>query len=333
MELDRESKNNRLSDCAPQERPVSLFESSASWIGDPSEAFENFVSSTAFSPGRAMRRSSIIVYCSMWSKFSRWLSDKSMSIGDILSKDFVEFSKDCNITGQNQIRYFGLLSRVCDHLVIVGVMRSNPLSIQPATGEKVSSKHLPDPEPLWLDEKSRVKFWNALPGDETWTGHRNRAMIVCMLGGGLKTSHVISLKIESIDFCDDIAHLRIYPSGIGRWHKTEMDATMSKELRLWLNRLETLGIPGNYVFPSDRSGSGLHASTVWRQTKECFVRSGLQFKHLGGSILRHTFAVSSFEMRKDAEVIREQLGHHRQESTGRYFDLLNDKSAHPPRLL
>jgi site-specific recombinase XerD len=159
----------------------------------------------------------------------------------------------------------------------------------------------------------------AAPDQTTWSGRRDRTLLLVALQTGLRVSELIGLRCQDIILSTG-AHVRC----TGKGRKTR-SVPLRKEVVLalgnWLR--ERKGEPTDPVFPSargqafSRDGIGYilfqHVSTA---QKKC---ASLKGKRVTAHVLRHTTAMSLLQAGVDRSVIAMWLGHESMETTQIYF--------------
>lgn len=136
---------------------------------------------------------------------------------------------------------------------------------------------------------------------------RNRCMMELLYACGLRVSEMADLKINSIQFDENIVRVtgkgskeRIVPIG----------HIALNYLKRYLNttRNELLGESVSpYLFLSNR-GKRLNRERIWAIVKEAAQRAGIN-RNIHPHTLRHSFASHLLENGADLRVIQEMLGH------------------------
>ena len=158
----------------------------------------------------------------------------------------------------------------------------------------------------------------AAPDQKTWTGRRDRALILLAIQTGLRVSELINLKCQDI-ILGSGAHVRCRGKG-----RKDRCTPLSKEsmavMRTWLkeHRCE----PSEPLFPSSRGGplsrdaiEYILAKHVALASKKCL---SLQRKRISPHTLRHTTAMNLLQHGVDRFVIALWLGHESVETTQMY---------------
>ncbi len=159
----------------------------------------------------------------------------------------------------------------------------------------------------------------AVPDAETWTGRRDRTLLLVAVQTGLRISELIGLR------CGDV-HLgpgaRVACHGKGRKERvTPLTAATVAVLRAWL--AERDGLSGAPVFPA-RTGGRLSRDAVEHRLTHPSRRAAvacpsLAAKTVTAQVLRHTAAMRQLEAGVDTTVIALWLGYERVDTTAIYI--------------
>jgi site-specific recombinase XerD len=159
----------------------------------------------------------------------------------------------------------------------------------------------------------------AAPDISTWTGRRDRALLLVATQTGLRVSELINLRCENVVLGTG-AHVRC--EGKGRKQRcTPLRRDAVAVVEAWLR--ERHGLSEDPVFPSLRGGS-LSRDAVERlvtkhaETAQLRCRS-LAHKRVTPHVLRHTAAMDLLQHGVDRSVIALWLGHESPETTQIYL--------------
>jgi integrase/recombinase XerD len=172
-----------------------------------------------------------------------------------------------------------------------------------------------------IDFLSRVESDTLInaPDQTTWSGRRDRTLVLLALQTGLRISELIGLRCKDV-VLETGAHVRC----TGKGRKTR-PVPLRKEvviaLRHWLR--ERKGEPTDPVFPSARgqalSRDGVEyilSQHVKMAEKKC---PSLKGKRVTAHVLRHSTAMSLLHAGVDCSVISLWLGHESMETTQIYL--------------
>jgi site-specific recombinase XerD len=157
------------------------------------------------------------------------------------------------------------------------------------------------------------------PDQTTWSGRRDRTLLLVALQTGLRVSELIGLRCQDA-VLESGAHVRC----TGKGQKTRC-VPLRKEvvaaLRLWMR--ERRGQPTEAIFTNARgqpfSRDGVHyvlAQHVKRARATC---PSLKTKRVSPHVLRHSCAMSLLQHGVDRSVIALWLGHESMETTQIYL--------------
>jgi site-specific recombinase XerD len=168
-------------------------------------------------------------------------------------------------------------------------------------------------------DRSQIDALLAAPDLSTWTGRRDRTLLMVAIQTGLRVSELIGLR------CQDVAlgaGAHVNCVGKGRKHRgTPLRQDVAAVVAAWLR--ERAGQPADPVFTSLR-GSQLSRDAVERlvtrhATAACKYCPSLQRKKVTPHLLRHTAAMELLQHGVDRSVIALWLGHESVETTQAYL--------------
>ncbi len=159
----------------------------------------------------------------------------------------------------------------------------------------------------------------AAPDLTTWSGRRDRALLMLAVQTGLRAAELTSLRCEDIVLGSG-AHVRC--EGKGRKSRcTPLRKDTILVLRSWLR--ERQGQPGEPVFPTTRGTALSHDALQYMLDKHLPAARqqcpSLTRKHVTPHVLRHTLAMDLLHHGADQTVIALWLGHESPETTSIYL--------------
>jgi len=157
------------------------------------------------------------------------------------------------------------------------------------------------------------------PDLNTWSGRRDRALLLLTVRTGLRASELTGLHCENV-----VLHPSAYVECLGKGRKqrrTPLRRDTVIVLREWLR--ERNGKPSDPVFPTTQ-GNGLgHDGLDYLLKKHLAVARhrcpSLRQKHITFHCLRHSLAMSLLNGGADRSVIALFLGHEQVETTSVYL--------------
>ena len=164
-----------------------------------------------------------------------------------------------------------------------------------------------------------IKALLAAPDPQTWTGHRDRTLLLVAVRTGLRASELIGLRKQDVVLGIG-AHVRCL--GKGRKERcTPLCKDTATALRSWL-RVRG-GKPDDPLFPNARGGSLSHDGLEFLLAKHLATARAhcptLKKKHVTPHVLRHTAAMELLQHGVDRTVIALWLGHESVETTYIYL--------------
>jgi site-specific recombinase XerD len=159
----------------------------------------------------------------------------------------------------------------------------------------------------------------AAPNQETWSGRRDRTLLLLTLQTGLRVSEVVGLRCQDIVLAAG-AHVRC----TGKGRKTRC-IPLRKEiiaaLRLWLR--EQKAQPADALFPNAQgkpmSRDGVEYLLAKHLAAARLRCPTLKSKRVSPHVLRHTTAMDLLQHGVDRSVIALWLGHESMETTQAYL--------------
>ncbi len=155
------------------------------------------------------------------------------------------------------------------------------------------------------------------------SGLRNRALIVVLWRGGLRSAEALALELRDVD--QEAGTVTIRHGKGNRRRVVGLDPPAFAVLERWLAVRRELGIPrGAPVFCMITNGNRGRpmGAAYWREAiKKLGVKAGIE-KRVHSHGLRHTHAVELMREGVPLLVIQRQLGHSSLQITQRYLDHL-----------
>lgn len=157
------------------------------------------------------------------------------------------------------------------------------------------------------------------PDKATWTGRRDRTLLLTAIQTGLRVSELIGLQCEHVVLGTG-AHVRC--EGKGRKQRcTPLLRETAQVMLSWLGEIN--GLPGDPVFPSIRGGHLSRDAVERLVAKHCKTAQqqcpSLNRKKVTPHVLRHTAAMELLRHGVDRSVIALWLGHESVETTQMYL--------------
>jgi integrase/recombinase XerD len=159
----------------------------------------------------------------------------------------------------------------------------------------------------------------AAPDLNTWSGRRDRALLLLAVQTGLRASELLGLRCQDIVLGPG-AHVRCQGKG-RKVRNTPLRKETTAVLRSWLR--ERQGQPSEPAFPTTSRRGLSHDGLQYLLTKHLAVArrhcTSLSSKHVTPHVLRHTLAMDLLHHGVDRSVIALWLGHESVETTSMYL--------------
>jgi len=154
------------------------------------------------------------------------------------------------------------------------------------------------------------------PSSRAPTGLRNRALIACMYGAGLRISEVLALKPSDVNLDD--ASIRVLHGKGDKARTVGIDEGALLHMVRWMDARRARGIKGRVLFCT-LAGTQVSARYVRAMLVRAAQRAHIE-KRVHPHGLRHTHAVELDEAGFRVIEIQQQLGHASLNTTARYLD-------------
>jgi integrase/recombinase XerD len=157
------------------------------------------------------------------------------------------------------------------------------------------------------------------PDRNTWSGRRDRAMLLVAVQTGLRVSELAGLRVQDVVLG---AGAHVHCLGKGRKERcTPLRKEAVAVLRAWLR--ERTAAPTEPLFPNAQGGFLSRDGIEYLLAKHVQVARircpSLREKHVSPHVLRHSTAMDLLQAGVDSSVIALWLGHESVETTQIYF--------------
>ena len=314
---------------------------------EPCNRFLQHLTVRAFSPA------TVRAYAFDLANFAAFLADRSLGLGDVAPTDlfdYLDWQSQPAATGAKVVplrrrgaapatmnRRIAAVRSLFEHLVVVGDRADNPVpAARRASGLRGSRSGLlghvavrPKGGGRLVREAQRLP--ESLPAEEVTAffadleTHRDRAMMLAMVLGGLRAAEVRSLRLADVDL--GMRRVRVVGKG-GKERVVPVDEVFFTECAAYLRAERPAGCRTAQCFVVLRGPTRGHAITeaglrkVFRTHR---TRSGAV--RVRPHRLRHTYGTELAAAGIDLLVLRELMGHASPETTARYVHLSSDVLA------
>lgn len=243
--------------------------------------------------------------------------NKNTSIDNISNEDLKKYIKYLNDNGLNEksiARNISSLKSFYKFLVISKYITSN-------TSDSLYLPKIKKSLPSTLTEEEVFSLLDIKLIDNF--SHRNKAMLELLYASGLRVSELINLKLQDVDFSQDIIRTfgkgskeRIIP--IGDYAKEYLEKYIY-EYRGSMLKKET----SEYIFLNNH-GKKMTRQGFFKIIKKIAKEKGIN-KELSPHTLRHSFASHLLKYGADLRTIQELLGHSDISTTQIYTHITNEE--------
>lgn len=184
--------------------------------------------------------------------------------------------------------------------------------------ERVDSPKLRKSLPKFLSEADAKKLLEAADGK---FASRDRAIMMVMMGCGLRVSEVVSLNLDSIQ---DDGGIRVLGKG-NKERMVYMPDLTAECLNEYLTDRQALRIKEGHekaVFISN-IGTRLNVRAIQKMMDRTLLKAGLDVERYSPHKLRHTAATEMVRNGVDVRVVQEVLGHEHLSTTQIYTHVEN----------
>jgi site-specific recombinase XerD len=160
----------------------------------------------------------------------------------------------------------------------------------------------------------------AAPGQHTWTGRRDAALLATAYNTGARVSELTALQVRDVLLDRQTA---VHLHGKGRKQRViPLWKTTAAQLRAWLG--QTSAAPGAPVFPN-RAGAPMTRSGVRDRLDRAVTAAqqhcpSLRGQHVTPHTLRHSTAMHLLQSGTDLAIIALWLGHESPATTHQYLE-------------
>jgi site-specific recombinase XerD len=169
--------------------------------------------------------------------------------------------------------------------------------------------------PRFLDESQLARLHAALD-PSTRRGRRDRAIVLCLSGLGLRAAEVAGLHIEDLDWRASTLHVRTRKTRRGDVLPIPRDVGRAIVAYLRDGRPP---VQDRHVFVVHRSGSPLSSAAIGKVVHRALWRAGISgLASAGSHVLRHTLATRMIRRGASLKEIADVLGHRSLDTTAIY---------------
>lgn len=248
-------------------------------------------------------------------KFTLYFKNKDIKkITSDNLKEYIKYLNKQNLNEKSISRNISCLKSFYKYLIIEKIVKNNVTDAlyMPKVQKSLPNILSPDEVDKLLDIELTDSF-----------SYRNKAMLELMYSSGLRVSELVDLKLQDIDFHQDI--VRIFGKGskervipIGDYAKEYLE----KYINEYRNTMFKNGV-NEYVFLNNH-GSKMTRQGFFKIIKKISNEVGIK-KEISPHTLRHSFASHMLKYGADLRTIQELLGHSDISTTQIYTHITNEE--------
>lgn len=303
---------------------------------------------------RSFSPATVRAYAFDLANFARFLDEMSLALGDVAAVDLFEYldwqvssagdrsgvvvAMSGRVSPATMNRRIAAVRGLFEHMVATGERSTNPVpTARRSSGLRASKRGLlahvssgrprsrgrlvrePKRLPESLDPSDVGDFMADLES------HRDRAMVLAMLLGGLRAGEVRSLRLADVDM--GLGRVRVVGKG-GRERVVPIDRPFFSECAAYLRRERPAGCQSAECFVV------LRGPTRGQPLSEAGLRKIFRLhRERSGALrvrphrLRHTYGTELAAAGMDLLVLRELMGHRSPETTALYVHRSNETLA------
>jgi site-specific recombinase XerD len=235
-------------------------------------------------------------------------------------------------------RYYKLMTDVFEHMIHAGLRTNNPsrVLLEEATAsmtfevDDVASSFTEADEKKFLESLS--VYVHEKP--QEWTRRRDRAMLMLMLGAGLKPSETIRLQLGQVErrnldgSATPSITVKVSANGIQQSRIVPVDEFAAPAIEEWLHLRATIRADhlqlNDLLFPSLTGADPIRTNTVYGvmvavlNVEKAAVKVLPWEKSKGTNTLRNTYCIRHLANGTPPETLAERMGYRAVESLDRY---------------
>lgn len=228
---------------------------------------------------------------------------------------FVDFLVELEMAVASQARIISGLRSFFSYLLLDDIIEESPAELIELPK---NTRRLPD-----ILQPEEIEKILAVIDLSKSNGHRDKAIIETLYGGGLRVSELVGLKISNLIENSGLVNV----TGKGNKQRLiPLGEEAFSALKLYLEGDRSLHkiVPGNedYIFLNHR-GSVLSRISVFSLVKQLAVAAGIR-KKISPHTFRHSFATHLVEGGADLRAVQTMLGHSSISTTEIYTHLDTD---------
>lgn len=250
-----------------------------------------------------LSENSIEAYLNDVAKLSSFATEVSKDLNQLSLEDLFSFMKwltELGLAERSQARIVSGVKAYYNYLVLERLIDASPAELLEVP--KLTRKL---PEVL---EHNEIESMLETMDMSRPSAQRNRAIIEVMYSCGLRVSELIGLKINDIDYLEQL----VLVTGKGNKQRLiPIGSEALKHTQLYLNHIrnqQAESKSGAGILFLNNRGGALSRVYVFKLIKRLAAEAGIR-KNVSPHTLRHSFATSLVEAGADLRAVQQMLGH------------------------
>ena len=250
-----------------------------------------------------LSENSIEAYLNDVAKLNSFATEVSKDLNQLSLKDLFSFMKwltELGLAERSQARIVSGVKAYYNYLVLERLIDASPAELLEVP--KLTRKL---PEVL---EHNEIESMLETVDMSRPSAQRNRAIIEVMYSCGLRVSELIGLKINDIDYLEQL----VLVTGKGNKQRLiPIGSEALKHTQLYLNHIrnqQAESKSGAGILFLNNRGGALSRVYVFKLIKRLAAEAGIR-KNVSPHTLRHSFATSLVEAGADLRAVQQMLGH------------------------
>lgn len=284
------------------------------WATRPEEAFDAFLASYQFD-GRALRKSSFVIYKGMFLRLSEWLKEGQMTVLDVTGEKLEAFLENRNLSPESRHRYLLMFREMFNRLAALKALEEVDSNKNPAISLLLQGPAPEREDPDWLTAEELHRLVAIQPPSGSWKKSRNYALCYFLLGAGLKASELLSLRVSDLNYKDErLRSVWVKPHLPRPGRKVPVQPMFRAQMEAWVSAHKIAGLPEDYLFPSKTTGGELTQVSLFRVIKTFLEDADIEKRYMSATLLRNTCGRIWLQNHPSSEVMQ-WLGHEQLKTT------------------
>lgn len=293
------------------------------WFDDPEGSFLGWAEDHGYSQRTAK------TYQAVFMAFRAHLVDLGIQLDMVTPSIISDYLASRGLMEKTKERYIWLLSDIYADMQGSGAVLENPAEILKQRRKRQLRGRASKRLPVALSDSETVTLLNALKeSPPTFRYQREKCAIYLLLGCGLRTSELCTLRVEDIHLDDELPWLAV----IGKGDKERQVPIPEEVVFVLLDFMDQRGKEPGHFLCSKKTQTALTQSGIYRLVKRTMQRAGIVKQRMSPHVLRHTFATRQLLDGKPLAVVKAWMGHETIASTAIYDHVVSARSGVRPAL-